>query len=190
MATRYQYENAQGEIGVISSVTDSFCSSCSRARISAEGTLYTCLFATEGTNLRELLRSGEDDETITQCISNVWGNRKDRYSDERNEQTMEKGNTQKLKCHISVVRQNSVVLVSAVRMGIINRKIGKIMPDFSVYYAQSRHFSRLFLNEVCFFNHHRFVDGFTHIIKVSAAMDTAVSASISTPVLPLHFTVA
>lgn len=88
VATRFQYQDAQGEIGVISSVTDSFCSTCSRARISAEGKLYTCLFATEGTDLRELLRSGENDESITQRISDVWENRNDRYSDERNEQTI------------------------------------------------------------------------------------------------------
>ncbi|MFJ7953727.1 GTP 3',8-cyclase MoaA [Lysinibacillus sp. NPDC096418] len=88
VATRYQYQDKQGEIGVISSVTDSFCSTCSRARISAEGKLYTCLFATEGTDLRELLRSGENDESITQRISDVWENRNDRYSDERNEQTI------------------------------------------------------------------------------------------------------
>lgn len=89
VATRYQYQDNQGEIGIISSVTESFCSTCSRARISAEGKLFTCLFATEGTNLRELLRAGADDETIATCISSVWENRKDRYSDERNEQTME-----------------------------------------------------------------------------------------------------
>lgn len=89
VATRYQYQDNQGEIGVISSVTDSFCSTCSRARISAEGKLFTCLFATEGTNLRELLRSGADDEEISNCISSVWENRKDRYSDERNEQTID-----------------------------------------------------------------------------------------------------
>lgn len=96
VATRYQYENEQGEMGVISSVTDSFCSTCSRARISAEGKLYTCLFATDGTDLRELLRTGEDDTTIIQCISNVWKNRNDRYSDERNEQTMEKRKKSKI----------------------------------------------------------------------------------------------
>ena len=89
VATRYQYKDNQGEIGIISSVTDSFCSTCSRARISAEGKLFTCLFATEGTDLRELLRAGADDETIATCISSVWENRKDRYSDERNEQTIE-----------------------------------------------------------------------------------------------------
>lgn len=96
VATRYQYQDDSGEIGIISSVTDSFCSNCSRARISAEGKLYTCLFATEGTDLRELLRSGEDDASIINCISNVWENRKDRYSDERNEQTMEKRKKSKI----------------------------------------------------------------------------------------------
>ena len=96
VATRYQYLDDSGEVGVISSVTDSFCSTCSRARISAEGKLYTCLFATEGTDLRELLRTGADEATITQRISEVWENRNDRYSDERNEQTMEKRKKSKI----------------------------------------------------------------------------------------------
>ncbi|EFI67625.1 GTP 3',8-cyclase MoaA [Lysinibacillus sp. HST-98] len=96
VATRYQYQDAQGEIGVISSVTDSFCSNCSRARISAEGSLYTCLFATEGTDLRELLRSGQDDAAIIKCITSIWETRNDRYSDERNEQTMAKRKTSKI----------------------------------------------------------------------------------------------
>lgn len=96
VASRYQYEDGQGEIGVISSVTDSFCSTCSRARISAEGKLYTCLFATEGTNLRNLLRSEADDETIKGCITSVWENRSDRYSDERTEQTVEKRKSSKI----------------------------------------------------------------------------------------------
>lgn len=71
-------------------MTDSFCSTCSRARLSAEGTLYTCLFATEGTDLRDLLRSGQNDAAIMDCITTVWTKRNDRYSDERNEQTMAK----------------------------------------------------------------------------------------------------
>ena len=96
VATRYQYQDNSGEVGVISSVTESFCSTCSRARISAEGKLYTCLFATDGTDLRELLRTGENDAAITQAISNVWENRTDRYSDERNEQTMEKRRKSKI----------------------------------------------------------------------------------------------
>lgn len=96
VASRFQYQDDSGEIGVISSVTDSFCSTCSRARISAEGKLYTCLFAADGTDLRELLRTGADDAAITECISNVWENRIDRYSDERNEQTMEKRKKSKI----------------------------------------------------------------------------------------------
>ncbi|VEI05571.1 GTP 3',8-cyclase MoaA [Kurthia zopfii] len=89
VASRFEYKDQKTEIGVISSVTDSFCSTCSRARISAEGKLYTCLFATKGTDLRELLRGELNDEAITESISSVWENRKDRYSDERNEQTIQ-----------------------------------------------------------------------------------------------------
>lgn len=89
VASRFEYKDQKTEIGVISSVTDSFCSTCSRARISAEGKLYTCLFATKGTDLRELLRGELDDEAITENISSVWENRKDRYSDERNEKTIQ-----------------------------------------------------------------------------------------------------
>ncbi|MBG9689604.1 MULTISPECIES: GTP 3',8-cyclase MoaA [Lysinibacillus] len=99
VATRYQYKDNQGEIGIISSVTDSFCTSCSRARLSAEGKLYTCLFATEGTDLRELLRSGQDDTAILNCIKSVWTERNDRYSDERNEQTI--ANRKKAKVEMS-----------------------------------------------------------------------------------------
>ncbi|WP_203362603.1 GTP 3',8-cyclase MoaA [Bacillus sp. REN10] len=87
VATRYRYVDSDQEIGVISSVTDSFCSTCTRARISAEGKLYTCLFAADGTDLRELLRSGKNDEAIAKTIENVWSNRSDRYSDERTSHT-------------------------------------------------------------------------------------------------------
>ncbi|MGP1907689.1 GTP 3',8-cyclase MoaA [Metabacillus sp. JX24] len=83
VASRYEYMDGSGEIGVISSVTDSFCSSCSRARISAEGTLYTCLFASKGHDLRSLLRSNIDDAMLKAEIANVWNLRHDRYSDER-----------------------------------------------------------------------------------------------------------
>ncbi|EOP71288.1 MULTISPECIES: GTP 3',8-cyclase MoaA [Bacillus] len=94
VATRYRYIGSDEEIGIISSVTDSFCSSCTRARISAEGKLYTCLFASKGNNLKELLRSGYTDEEITDIIRDIWNNRSDRYSDERlsntNKKTMRK----------------------------------------------------------------------------------------------------
>ncbi|KXY28702.1 GTP 3',8-cyclase MoaA [Bacillus sp. FSL K6-0067] len=83
VATRYRYIGSDEEIGIISSVTDSFCSSCTRARISAEGKLYTCLFASKGNDLRELLRSEYNDEEITDIVSHIWNNREDRYSDER-----------------------------------------------------------------------------------------------------------
>ena len=94
VATRYRYIGSDEEIGIISSVTDSFCSSCTRARISAEGKLYTCLFASKGNDLKELLRSGYTDEEITNVIRDIWNNRSDRYSDERlsntNKKTMPK----------------------------------------------------------------------------------------------------
>lgn len=83
VATRYCYIGSNEEIGVISSVTDSFCSSCTRARISAEGKLYTCLFASKGNDLRDLLRSDYTDEEITDVVRDIWNNREDRYSDER-----------------------------------------------------------------------------------------------------------
>ncbi|MBE7103239.1 GTP 3',8-cyclase MoaA [Bacillus cereus] len=94
VATRYRYIGSDEEIGIISSVTDSFCSSCTRARISAEGKLYTCLFASKGNDLKELLRFGYTDEEITNIIRDIWNNRSDRYSDERlsdtNKKTMPK----------------------------------------------------------------------------------------------------
>ena len=90
VATRYHYIGSDEEIGIISSVTDSFCSSCTRARISAEGKLYTCLFASKGNDLRELLRSEYNDEEIADIVSNIWNNREDRYSDERLNNTSKK----------------------------------------------------------------------------------------------------
>jgi len=90
VATRYRYIGSDEEIGIISSVTDSFCSSCTRARISAEGKLYTCLFASKGNDLRELLRSEHTDEDIKDLVRDIWNNREDRYSDERLNHTNKK----------------------------------------------------------------------------------------------------
>lgn len=90
VATRYRYIGSDEEIGIISSVTDSFCSSCTRARISAEGKLYTCLFASKGNDLRELLRSGYTDDEIIYIVRDIWNNREDRYSDERLSHTSKK----------------------------------------------------------------------------------------------------
>lgn len=87
VAARYRYKDGTGEIGVISSVTQPFCADCTRARLSADGSLYTCLFATQGHDLRALVRSGASDEEITHAIASVWTERTDRYSDLRSEET-------------------------------------------------------------------------------------------------------
>jgi cyclic pyranopterin phosphate synthase len=84
VANRFRYLDGAGEVGVISSVTQPFCGSCTRARVSAEGMLYTCLFAVAGTNLRDALRSGQD---LSELIEKVWTTRDDRYSEIRSSQT-------------------------------------------------------------------------------------------------------
>ncbi|SDP74363.1 cyclic pyranopterin phosphate synthase [Halobacillus aidingensis] len=83
VASRYRYEDGSGEIGVISSVTEAFCSSCTRARLSADGNLFTCLFASSGYDLKTMLRDGEDDETITDYLLAIWTGRTDQYSVDR-----------------------------------------------------------------------------------------------------------
>lgn len=88
VASRYQYLDGAGEIGVISSVSDSFCSSCTRARLSADGALYTCLFASKGTSLRNPLRNGATDEELRSMLAKLWNGRDDRYSDERTEESV------------------------------------------------------------------------------------------------------
>jgi len=83
VARRYAYVDGAGEIGFISSVTDPFCGDCSRARLSADGMLYTCLFADQGTDLRESLRGGADDDELRGILSSIWLQRADRYSELR-----------------------------------------------------------------------------------------------------------
>jgi cyclic pyranopterin phosphate synthase len=83
VARRYAFEDGQGEVGFISSVTQPFCGACSRARLSSDGSFYTCLFAQEGTDLRAPLRAGADDEAISRIIRNTWTQRADRYSEQR-----------------------------------------------------------------------------------------------------------
>jgi len=85
VATRYRFVDGAGEIGMISSISQPFCGNCTRARLSSEGRLYTCLFATRGTDLRSLLREGASDEAIVECLRDVWLRRGDRYSEERAE---------------------------------------------------------------------------------------------------------
>ncbi len=83
VAHRYEYIDGQGEIGFISSVTDPFCGDCSRARLSADGMLYTCLFANRGTDLRESLRNDVDEDELGDILSQIWLQRADRYSELR-----------------------------------------------------------------------------------------------------------
>lgn len=88
VAKRYRYLDNGAEVGFITSVSESFCSTCTRARLSSDGKLYTCLFASSGFDLRELIRSGMSDDELLEAITGVWQGRGDRYSDERTEQTV------------------------------------------------------------------------------------------------------
>jgi cyclic pyranopterin phosphate synthase len=87
VAERWRYRDGAGEIGVISSVTQAFCASCNRMRLSTEGSLYTCLFAQSGHDLKSLMRSGASDAELRNEIAAVWQRRADRYSEIRTSQT-------------------------------------------------------------------------------------------------------
>jgi cyclic pyranopterin phosphate synthase len=87
VADRWRYLDGGGEFGVISSVTRPFCRDCTRARISAEGMLYTCLFAVNGHDARAVLRSGASDDELAAFIAQIWSRRNDRYSELRSAAT-------------------------------------------------------------------------------------------------------
>jgi len=87
VAERYRYLDGRGEVGVIASVTRPFCGACTRARLSADGSLYTCLFATTGHDLRALVRGGAGDEEIAAALGGIWRKRTDRYSELRSAAT-------------------------------------------------------------------------------------------------------
>ena len=87
VAKRWRYRDGSGEIGIISSVTQPFCGNCTRARLSAEGRLFTCLFAVRGHDLRAVLRSGASDEKLDEAIAGLWRARGDRYSELRTAET-------------------------------------------------------------------------------------------------------
>ena len=90
VAKRWRYRDGSGEVGIITSVTQPFCGDCTRARLSAEGSIYTCLFAAQGTDFRAMLREGASDEAIGARIREVWGLRADRYSELRSEATTDR----------------------------------------------------------------------------------------------------
>ncbi len=87
VASRYRYTDGEGEIGIISSVSVPFCGDCSRARLSTDGKLFTCLFATGGTDLKTPMRDGASDAELAEIIGRVWKNRDDRYSELRSKVT-------------------------------------------------------------------------------------------------------
>jgi GTP 3',8-cyclase len=87
VARRYRYRDGSGEVGVIASVSEPFCGNCTRGRLSAEGKLYTCLFALRGHDLRAFLRNGASDEQLSTEIAAIWSRRTDRYSELRTKAT-------------------------------------------------------------------------------------------------------
>jgi cyclic pyranopterin phosphate synthase len=89
VASRYRYKDGAGEIGIIASVTQAFCGACTRARLSADGKLYTCLFGIRGHDFRGPLRDGATDEELTALIERVWSHRTDRYSELRSSKTVD-----------------------------------------------------------------------------------------------------
>ena len=99
VAERYGFKDGQGEVGFVSSVTQPFCGDCSRARLSADGVLYTCLFATAGTSLRDVLRSGATDDEMSKLIRGTWTKRADRYSEKRMQLRQKEGNQPKIEMY-------------------------------------------------------------------------------------------
>lgn len=96
VASRYQFDDRQGEVGFISSVSEPFCGSCTRARLSSDGQIFTCLFSSRGTDLKASLRSGAHDQELREVISGLWQQRNDRYSEQRAERA---GNTDKVEMY-------------------------------------------------------------------------------------------
>ena len=88
VATRWGYKDGSGELGFISSVSEPFCKECSRIRLSVDGKLYKCLFATEGFDIRQMLRGGASDGEIEQAIGRIWTTRDEHYSEIRTEETV------------------------------------------------------------------------------------------------------
>jgi cyclic pyranopterin phosphate synthase len=89
VARRWRYRDGAGEVGVIASVSQPFCGDCTRARLSADGSLYTCLFSTSGHDLRGLLRGGASDADLADALRGIWVGRDDRYSELRSLATVE-----------------------------------------------------------------------------------------------------
>ena len=87
VATRWKYNDGAGEFGVISSVTEAFCATCTRARLSTDGSIYTCLFAQQGYDIKSMLRGEADDASIAAALGGIWQQRRDNYSEVRTAET-------------------------------------------------------------------------------------------------------
>ena len=99
VASRYRYVDGEGEIGVIASVSQPFCGDCTRARLSTDGKIFTCLFAHNGLSLRDPLRAGSSDSELRDLIARVWGRRVDRYSEERSQLAPLQNQTRKIEMY-------------------------------------------------------------------------------------------
>ena len=99
VAMRYRYRDGEGEVGVIASVTQPFCGDCTRSRLSTDGSIYTCLFASRGLSLKDPLRAGASDVELRDIIAGVWGKRVDRYSEERTEMAALQNAPQKIEMY-------------------------------------------------------------------------------------------
>jgi cyclic pyranopterin phosphate synthase len=99
VAARYTYDDGAGEIGFVSSVSEPFCGDCNRARLSSEGVLYTCLFATRGLDLRAPLRAGASDAELFDLMRGAWARRADRYSEQRSELRTREAPLRKVEMH-------------------------------------------------------------------------------------------
>ena len=103
VAKRWRYRDGEGEVGVISSITQPFCGGCSRARLSAKGELFSCLFATSGFDLRRLLDEGLDEVQLRSVLTRIWREREDRYSELRSRQTVDAPGTDSHKVEMSYI---------------------------------------------------------------------------------------
>ena len=99
VANRYRYRDGVGEVGVIASVTQPFCADCTRSRLSTDGKIYTCLFASQGVSLRDEMRAGASDDDLRDLLTRIWGRRTDRYSEERTELAPRQNQPQKIEMY-------------------------------------------------------------------------------------------
>ena len=99
VAKRYRYKDGSGEIGIIASVTNPFCGDCTRVRLSTDGKIFTCLFASDGISLMEPMRAGASDDELRKTITGIWSARSDKYSEDRAANPSEPGGPRKIEMY-------------------------------------------------------------------------------------------